>query len=138
MSILKFGKKKKEGGKSVELAKAKKPSKRKASGEPTTKKKEITARADVAGARRELLPLVTEKGVLLQENGYAVFRVAKKTTKQQIKLAVRAKYKVNVQSIKTMRVSPKKRRRGATTGQTSGWKKAYVKVDDVAKIITGP
>lgn len=99
--------------------------------------KDIKAGVDITSIV-DIQPLVTEKGVFLQQNGYVTFRVPLRSSKHQIAIAVAQKYKTKVLAIKTLSVGSKKRRRGITTGRTSAWKKAYVKVDDVQKISVGP
>lgn len=136
MSILKFARK---------YSKRTAPNKKDKSAKPaSTTKQSVKSKAKARKVAKgqyinlDLQPLVTEKGVRLQEDGFIVFRVPTKTTKGQVKQAIRAKYKVTPISIRSLRVAPKKRRRGATVGKTSGWKKVYVKVDDIQKIVTGP
>lgn len=85
-----------------------------------------------------LVPLVTEKGVTQQENKYVVFRAAPMVSKAQVKQAVRARYQTEVEDVKSMIMVPKARRRGATVGKTARWKKFYVKVADVQKVVAGP
>ena len=135
MSILTFAKKHSERSEkdSKKVGVAKKSATKK-------KSKKLVPRKVLKGQsiNLDLQPLVTEKGVELQEKGFVVFRVPDKTTKGQVKQAVRARYRVNPISVRSLRVAPRKRRRGATVGKTSGWKKVYVKVDDVHKIVTGP
>ncbi len=68
-------------------------------------------------------PHVSEKATdLSQENQY-VFRVAPKANKIEIRKAVSDIYKVDVLSVRIIRV-PRKRRR---LGRISGWKKEYKK-----------
>ena len=85
-----------------------------------------------------LLPLLTEKSVTAQESGVAVFRVRSHVAKPEIAAAVRERYGVAVSGVRTIRMRPKTRRRGATFGSTTQWKKAYVTVDDVSQISSGP
>jgi|GEM_PF-2238548 large subunit ribosomal protein L23 len=134
MSILKFAKKHSKRAEREE--KIKKTSKVKAA----PKKKKSQSRKVTKGheSNLDLQPLVTEKGVTMQEDGFAVFRVPTKTTKGQVKQAIRARFKVNPIMVRSMRMAPKKRRRGATVGKTAAWKKVYVKVDDIQKLVSGP
>ena len=133
MSILKFAKK--AADRSDKDAKDKKAKKSVVS----KKAKVVTKKTSrTQGINLDLQPLITEKGVQLQEDGYVVFRVPSNTTKGQVKQAVQERYKVKALLVRSLRVAPKKRRRGATVGKTAGWKKMYVKVDDVHKIVTGP
>jgi large subunit ribosomal protein L23 len=139
MSILGFSKKRlKRAGRGDEKKKRDKPEAKKkleAKGEKEKVSKKVSREQNV---KLDLQPLVTEKGVILQEDGFVVFRVPEKATKSQIKQVVRARFKVEPIVVRTMRMVPKKRRRGSTEGRTAGWKKAYVKVNDVQKIVTGP
>lgn len=74
----------------------------------------------------------------MQEQGVVTFRVAPHASKHQVMLAVMQRYGVQVRRVRMVRVLPRLRRRGATSGHTAAWKKAYVQVDDVHKIVTGP
>ncbi|MAF80767.1 50S ribosomal protein L23 [bacterium] len=69
-------------------------------------------------------PLITEKS--LANDGVYAFRVRPEASKGQIATSVEARYKVKPKMIRTLIVRPKARRRGATTGSTTSWKKAYV------------
>jgi len=69
-------------------------------------------------------PLITEKS--LANEGVYAFRVRPEASKGQIAASVQARYKVTPKMIRTLIVRPKARRRGATTGSTTAWKKAYV------------
>jgi len=57
-----------------------------------------------------------------------VFKVEKKSTKKQIKQAVEAMFKVEVDSVRVLNVKGKQKRFGRSLGQRSDWKKAYVKL----------
>jgi len=74
-----------------------------------------------------LTPLTTEKSLTHQDkhNTY-MFRVRPEVSKGQIAAAVVARYGVEVATVRTLMMSPKRRSRGATTGATNAWKKAYV------------
>ena len=86
----------------------------------------------------DLYPLVTEKSVRLQEYSIVTFRVPHTATKRQVAQAIRERYKVEPRGIRMLYGRRKLRRRGRTFGRTAAWKKAYVKVDDVQAISTGP
>lgn len=77
-------------------------------------------------------PLVTEKITALNEKGKYGFVVEKDANKIQIKKAIESTYGVNVEEIKTMICSGKKKSRfsraGVLSGRTSSYKKAIVKV----------
>jgi large subunit ribosomal protein L23 len=90
------------------------------------------------GTSLDLFPIVSEKGVLLQEQGVVSFRVPQSASKRQVVLAIKERYKVEPLSIRMLYGRPKRRRRGRTIGKTTAWKKAYVKVDNVQSITAGP
>jgi len=95
---------------------------------PKGKVKKATAKGmSLSAGRIKLAPMLTEKSVILQAraNAYA-FRVVTRASKGQIARAIQDQYGVKPVKIRTMTMSPKARRRGRTTGFTSGWKKAYV------------
>ncbi len=74
-------------------------------------------------------PLITEKGVDIKErNRTLVFRVAPHANKAEIRAAVQAIFKVQVESVHTAVFPGKMRRRGRTFGTRPDWKKAYVKL----------
>ncbi len=74
-------------------------------------------------------PVITEKATEMREkdNKY-VFIVANEANKQQIKKAVEELFKVNVESVHTIRMPGKVKRVGAHSGYTSDYKKATVKI----------
>lgn len=74
-------------------------------------------------------PLITEKANMLKEkeNKYT-FMVSKRSTKGQIKEAVKQLFKVDVESIHTAVIPGKQRRMGMHAGYRPDWKKAIVKV----------
>lgn len=74
-------------------------------------------------------PLITEKGLDVKErNRTLVFRVAAHANKAEIRAAVKAVFKVEVESIHTAVFKGKTRRRGQTFGSRPDWKKAYIKL----------
>jgi large subunit ribosomal protein L23 len=74
-------------------------------------------------------PLITEKGLDVKErNRTLVFRVAPGANKVEIRAAVQAVFKVQVESVHTAIFHGKTRRRGRTSGARPDWKKAYVKL----------
>jgi len=127
MSLLSFAKKKKPAKKQAKAA-----DKKVAAKAPARKKTRATAWPEI-----ELFPLITEKGVWLQEHGMVSFRVDKFASKEQVARSFAAKYKVAPRAIRSMQVRGKSRRRGQTTGSTNAWKKVYVKVDDVQSLNLG-
>jgi large subunit ribosomal protein L23 len=81
-------------------------------------------------------PVITEKGLTLKENDRTLcFEVDEKASKTQIQEAVEQLFKVKVQSVRTMVVPGKMRRRGKYMGYRSDWKKAYVTLREGEKMI---
>ena len=72
-------------------------------------------------------PVVTEKATDdgVDRNAYH-FRVPVGANKIEIRQAVERLFEVKVQSVNTLRVKGKARRRGWTKGMTPEWKKAMV------------
>ena len=80
-------------------------------------------------------PLITEKGLDVKErNRTLVFRVAREANKSEIRAAVKAIFKIEVESVHTAVFLGKTRRRGQTSGARPDWKKAYVKLKAGQKI----
>lgn len=74
-------------------------------------------------------PIVSEKSAnLADESNQYVFKVVKRSTKRQIKMAVELMWKVEVDQVRVLNVKGKSRRFGRTMGKQSDWKKAYVKL----------
>ena len=81
-------------------------------------------------------PVITEKGLGVKETeGTLVFQVAVNASKNEIKQAVQAIFKVKVDSVRTANFAGKERRRGKFTGYRPDWKKAYVKLAPGEKMI---
>lgn len=83
-----------------------------------------------------LTEVVSEKGIMQQTQGTAVFKVFPHVTKHQITAVVEATYGVNVLAVRTALSHPRIRRRGVTEGYTNQYKKAYVKVDNISAIVS--
>ena len=82
-------------------------------------------------------PIVTEKQTAITEkfpNRYG-FRVSPDANKLEIKKAVEVMYGVNVESVNTMNLEGKTKRRGMTFGKTAKTKKAIVKLTEDSKEI---
>lgn len=79
-------------------------------------------------------PVITEKSSLMKSDSVYVFSVLKDSSKIDIKNAVEKLFKVNVKSVNTLKVRGKTRRLGKSSGKTSSWKKAYVKLKAGQKI----
>jgi len=71
-------------------------------------------------------PVVTEKSTNASEHSQVVFDVKIDATKPEIKAAVEAMFKVQVESVQVVNVSGKIKRFGRFTGRRRNWKKAYV------------
>ena len=73
-------------------------------------------------------PVVSEKSyALIAQNKYT-FRVHPDAHKTEIRAAIEEIFDVSVVDVKTMKMRPKPKRRGYTTGRTRGWKKAIVEL----------
>jgi len=74
-------------------------------------------------------PIISEKSTIAAEkDNRFVFKIKKQATKLQVKKAVEALFKVEVDSVHVLNVRGKQKRFGKTLGQRSDWKKAYVKL----------
>lgn len=72
-------------------------------------------------------PRITEKGSLMAEKAsVAIFEVPLDANKAEIKSAVQTAFNVEVESVRTMIVRGKVKRRGRHIGKRSNWKKAVV------------
>ncbi|HSX24447.1 MAG TPA: 50S ribosomal protein L23 [Candidatus Andersenbacteria bacterium] len=99
------------------------------------KKQPVDAHALTSG-RIGLMEVVSEKGILQQEQNTVVFKVLRHVTKGQIAAAIESRYGVHVLSVRTALSHPRIRRRGITEGVTNQYKKAYVRVDNVQSIVS--
>jgi large subunit ribosomal protein L23 len=84
-------------------------------------------------------PVISEKSYeLLAANKYT-FRIHPQAHKTQVRQAVEEIFDVRVQSVRTLTVKPKPKRRGWTTGQTRAWKKAVVQLhpEDTIELFEG-
>jgi len=79
-------------------------------------------------------PVITEKSTMLGESGHYVFEVARDANKIEIRRAVEAVFKVDVEAVNVSHVHGKMRRMGRSTGMTSSWKKAVVTLRKGQKI----
>ena len=80
--------------------------------------------------------VITEKGLTLKEQERTLcFEVEPGAGKQQLQQAIERIFKVRVQSVRTMMVRGKMRRRGRYTGYKPSWKKAYVTLAEGEKMI---
>lgn len=81
-------------------------------------------------------PIISEKSTdLTNLNNQVVFKIDKRATKVQVKMAVEAIYpKVKVSRVRTMIISGKPKRLRASKGFTETWKKAVVTLAQGSKI----
>lgn len=80
-------------------------------------------------------PIITEKTAdLVQNQNTVVFSVDVKANKTQIKQAVEKIFNVEVLSVNTINVKPKKKRVGRYVGKTNRVKKAIVKLKEGSSI----
>ena len=83
-----------------------------------------------------LKPVVTEKSMGLMADGKYAFYVHPEATKIQIKQAVEKMFDgVKVDSVNTMNLTGKTKRRGYTVGKTNNRKKAIVTLKEDSKDI---
>jgi large subunit ribosomal protein L23 len=74
-----------------------------------------------------LAPQISEKATYVADkNEQVVFKVAPDATKPEVKAAVEALFKVEVESVQVLNVKGKVKRSGRITGRRKGWKKAFV------------
>jgi large subunit ribosomal protein L23 len=79
-------------------------------------------------------PLVTEKSVNLSSQGKYIFKVDKKSTKNELKKEIAKIFKVKVESVNILHQKGKEKRRGRTIGKSPGFKKAVVTLKKGEKI----
>lgn len=78
-----------------------------------------------------LAPHVSEKSTnVADRNGQFVFKVIPDATKPEIKKAVELMFDVKVAGVQVLNVPAKMKRFSQVEGQRSGWKKAYVKLQE--------
>ncbi|AGC03476.1 50S ribosomal protein L23 [Candidatus Blochmanniella chromaiodes str. 640] len=78
---------------------------------------------------------ISEKtSIILERHNAFSFRVAKYATKTDIKNAINMLFSVKVNTINTMIVVGKSKRKANKIGRCSNWKKAYVVLDKGQKI----
>jgi large subunit ribosomal protein L23 len=80
-------------------------------------------------------PVISEKSYnLIESEGQYTFQVDRRANKNQIKRAVESAFEVSVQKVNTTNVKSKPKRQGFTSGRTSTWKKAVVKLAEGERI----
>lgn len=73
-----------------------------------------------------IAPVITEKSTLLSDQNKVVFKVPLAATKDEVKAAVEALFKVRVLSVNTIRAKGKTKRFRGIEGKRSDVKKAIV------------
>ena len=74
-----------------------------------------------------LAPIISEKATMIADkNEQVLFRVVADATKPEVKAAVEALFKVEVESVQMLVNKGKKKRSGRVMGRRSDVKKAYV------------
>ena len=80
-------------------------------------------------------PIITEKTTVIREDGRTlVFQVSKDANKIDIKRAVEHLLGTKVESVRTSLAHGKMKRQGKYVGRRADWKKAYVKLQEGAKL----
>jgi large subunit ribosomal protein L23 len=81
-------------------------------------------------------PVITEKSMALTTRGEYTFKVHKGATKKEIARAVEKFFKVDVRSVRTIKIYGKKRRAGRFRQEIKlpDWKKAIVRLAPEQKI----
>lgn len=79
-------------------------------------------------------PIITEKSSDLAQNNVITFSVDVNANKTQIKQAIEKIFNVQVESVNTINVKPKKKRVGRYVGKTKKVKKAIVKLKEGSSI----
>ncbi len=83
-------------------------------------------------------PVVSEKAVDLSQTGQCfVFKVAKDSTKEEVKAAVEKLFNVEVTDVNTIVVKGKAKNFRGRKGRRSSWKKAYVRLQEGQSIDLG-
>ncbi len=79
-------------------------------------------------------PVISEKSYKLIEDNRYTFKVAKSSTKSQIKSAIEDIFNVSVIKVNTMNNTGKIKKQGWTSGRTPNYKKAIVTLKEGDKI----
>jgi large subunit ribosomal protein L23 len=79
-------------------------------------------------------PHLSEKSHVAAESNQIVFKVRQDATKAEIRQAVELLFEVDVDNVTVVNVKGKAKRFGATRGQRSNWKKAYVKLAEGSQL----
>ena len=81
-----------------------------------------------------IAPVITEKSMANRQANVYTFKVAKDTTKNEIKNAVEEAFKVSVKNVNTLNTKSKRRRVGKYAGRTKTYKKAIVTLAEGSSI----
>jgi large subunit ribosomal protein L23 len=81
-----------------------------------------------------IAPVITEKSTMVSEHNKVVFKVPLDATKDQVKAAVEALFKVKVTAVNTIRVKGKLKRFKGVLGRRSDTKKAIVTLAEGSSI----
>ena len=81
-----------------------------------------------------IAPVITEKSMTERGKNVYTFKVVKEATKADIKAAVEAAFKVEVEKVNTLNTKSKRRRVGKYPGRTKTYKKAIVTLKDGSSI----
>ena len=81
-----------------------------------------------------IAPVITEKSMTERSQNVYTFKVVKEATKTDIKAAVEAAFKVEVEKVNTLNTKSKRRRVGKYPGRTKTYKKAIVTLKDGSSI----
>ena len=80
-------------------------------------------------------PVISEKSYnLIESEAQYTFQVDWRANKNQIKRAIESAFDVKVDKVNTANVKSKPKRQGLTSGRTSTWKKAVVKLAEGERI----
>ena len=80
-------------------------------------------------------PHISEKSTIAaEENNTIVFKVAKDSTKAEVKAAVEKLFEVEVTGVRTLNVKGKTKRTGMRFGRRNDWKKAYVTLKEGSEL----
>ncbi len=95
------------------------------------KAEKITGRKDTTFSYEAIKqPHISEKATDLGQMNQYVFEVSPNYNKKELKRAIEGVYKVNVLSVNTIKIPPKKRRLGKTEGFRKKYKKAIVTIKE--------
>jgi large subunit ribosomal protein L23 len=94
--------------------------------------KKLIKKSDKQGVRESdystlVRPIVTEKASFVGQMGSCItFEVDRKATRLQVAEAVSRVYGVTVEKVRTLNFLGKSKRRGAQSGRSNHYKKAYI------------